>query len=78
MGKYKLEYCMKKRIFLAPKSYTLTIEDDTKTIKHKGPSKDLVTPAWFKKQLEDPSLTEQIPYQTNFRINWKKNQDLKK
>lgn len=50
----------------------LEIEDDRHIIKHKGPAKDLVTSEWFQKQLADPSLTEQIPFHANFRIDWKK------
>lgn len=70
MGKFKLEYDVKKGIFLAPKSYMLEMEDDTHIIKHKGPAKDFVTSEWFQKQLADPSQTEQIPSHENFRIDW--------
>ncbi|KAL3529529.1 hypothetical protein ACH5RR_008851 [Cinchona calisaya] len=72
LGKFKLEYHVKRGIFLAPKSYMLDIEDDRHIIKHKGPAKDLVTSEWFQKQFADLSLTKQIPIHANFRIYWKK------
>nr|CAD1835880.1 unnamed protein product [Ananas comosus var. bracteatus] len=78
MGKFKLEYFVKKGIFLAPKSYMLETVDEQHVIRHKGPAKDLVTSEWFKKQLADPSLTELIPTHVNFRIDWKKFQIGKK
>ncbi|KAL0386764.1 UNVERIFIED_CONTAM: DNA polymerase [Sesamum latifolium] len=78
MGKFKLEYHVKKGIFLAPKSYMLEIEDDQHIIKHKGPAKDLVTSEWFQKVLEDPSLTEKIATSANFRIDWKELKIVKK
>ncbi|KAL3537038.1 hypothetical protein ACH5RR_000404 [Cinchona calisaya] len=72
LGKFKLEYHVKRGIFLAPKSYMLDIEDDRHIIKHKGPAKDLVTLEWFQKKFADLSLTKQIPIHANFRIDWKK------
>lgn len=78
LGKFKLENHVKRGIFLAPKSYMLEIEDDRHIIKHKGPAKELVTSEWFQKQFADPSLTEQISFHSNFRIDWKKLQIEKK
>lgn len=78
LGKFKLECNVKRGIFLAPKSYMLDIEDDRNIIKHKGPAKDLVTSEWFKRQLADLSLTEQISTSANFRIDWKELKIVKK
>lgn len=78
MGMFKLEYQVKKGIFLAPKSYLLDIEDEKHIIKHKGPAKDLVTSEWFQRQLADLSLKEQISTSANFRIDWKELKIVKK
>nr|YP_009861441.1 uncharacterized protein [Mirabilis himalaica]QKN19338.1 uncharacterized protein [Mirabilis himalaica] len=72
MGKFKLEYRVKRGIFLAPKTYSLLTEDENQIIKHKGPAKDFVTSEWFLKQFADPSQTELITMNQNFRIDWKK------
>ena len=70
LGKFKLEHKVRKGIFLAPKSYSLEVEDDRHIIKQKGPSKNLVTSEWFKRQFADLSRTEDIPTSANFRIDW--------
>ena len=72
IGKFKLVCKALTGIFLSPKSYLLEIEDGDNIIKHKGPAKGLVTSEWFQKQLRDPSATEEIPIQANFRIDWTK------
>lgn len=43
LGKFQFEHHVNKRIFLAPESFTFTVEDDTKIVKNKGLAKDLVT-----------------------------------
>lgn len=70
LGKLKMEYKVKKGIFLAPKSYTIVTEDAGDIIKHKGPAKDLVNVEWFESQYVDPSRTKQLTLESNFRIDW--------
>nr|QHR86556.1 putative DNA polymerase [Picea sitchensis] len=71
LGKCKLEYTVKQGIFLAAKSYSLLLEEDKGHIlKQKGPTRSLVSPEWYKLQLENPSLTQQMTLASNFRINW--------
>lgn len=70
LGKFKLEHRVKKGYFLAPKSYFFITMDGTEVIKYKGPGKSLVTPEWFESQYADPSRTERVPLEANFRIDW--------
>lgn len=39
-------------------------------LKYKGPAKNLVSPEWFESQYADPSRTEQVAVEANFRIDW--------
>ena len=78
MGLYKLEYKVKKGIFLAPKSYMLKLEDGTTIIKHKGVAKDMVTAEWFERQYADPTLVEELTKEDPFRRDWKNLQICKK
>jgi len=78
LGKLKMEYYVKKGIFLAPKSYTLVTEDAGNIIKHKGPAKDLVSREWYELQYTDPSRTEEIIHKRNFFIDRRRLKILKK
>lgn len=71
LGKFKLEYIIKKGIFLAPKSYSLVTQDDKGHIKHKGIAKSLVNDKWFESQYADPSRTKLTRVESNFQIDWK-------
>ena len=74
LGKFKLEDKIKKGFFLAPKSYCYSPRDSTNglknVLKHKGPAKNLVNQKWFESQYADPSRTEQVRVEANFRIDW--------
>ena len=72
LGKFKLEYYLKKGIFLAPKSYYLLTQEGKKIIKHKGLAKSLVNEEWFESQYDDISRTTLIPMESNFKIDWEK------
>lgn len=72
LGKFKLEYIVKKGIFLAPKSYSILTQEEKSIIKHKGLAKSLVDEEWFESQYADISRTEQIPMESNFIIDWEK------
>lgn len=70
LGKLKLEYKIKKGVFLAPKSYSLITEEGGHILKHKGAAKALVSDEWFENQYKDPSKTETVAIDANFRIDW--------
>lgn len=70
LGKFKLEDRVMKGYFLAPKSYFYIAIDGTNVHKFKGPAKNLVNPEWFELQYADPSRTEVVPVEANFRIDW--------
>lgn len=70
LGKFKLEDSVLKGYFLAPKSYCYSTKDSTNVIKFKGPAKNQVNPEWFVSQYADPSRTEQVLVEANFRIDW--------
>ncbi|KAJ0010595.1 hypothetical protein Pint_32808 [Pistacia integerrima] len=70
LGKFKLEDRIMKGYFLAPKSYFYIAKDGTNVLKYKGPAKTQVYPEWFKSQYADPSRTELVPVEANFRIDW--------
>jgi hypothetical protein len=70
LGKLKMEYFVKKGIFLAPKSYLLVTEEAGNIMKHKGPAKDLVNVEWFESQYADMSRTKQVTLTSKFRIDW--------
>ncbi|KAF6154153.1 hypothetical protein GIB67_016405 [Kingdonia uniflora] len=70
LGLLKLECFVKEGIFLALKCYKLVIDDDKKVIKHKGPAKNYVNTDWFQSQYENPSTTQNISIESNFRIDW--------
>ncbi|KAF9603635.1 hypothetical protein IFM89_037148 [Coptis chinensis] len=78
LGKLKLENIISKGIFLAPKSYYLETPKDDLIIKHKGAAKNMVNEEWFEKQYADPSRTELINVESNFRIEWNNLQIIKK
>lgn len=78
IGLYKLEYKVKKGIFIAPKSYMLKCEDGTTIIKHKGVAKDMVTAEWFERLYADPTLVEELTKEDPFRRDWKRLQICKK
>ncbi|XP_019431574.1 PREDICTED: uncharacterized protein LOC109338735 [Lupinus angustifolius] len=78
LGKFKLECNVRNRIFLAPKSYILELENDRSIIRHKGMAKNLVTSDWFKKILVNLDQIDEISTSANFRIDWKKLNILKK
>ncbi|XP_044481936.1 DNA polymerase-like [Mangifera indica] len=59
-----------KGYFLAPKSYFYISIDSTNVLKYKGPAKNQVYPEWFELQYADPSRTELVPVEANFRIDW--------
>lgn len=70
LGKFKLEDKVMKGYFLAPKSYFYIAIDSTNVLKYKGPAKTQVNPEWFESQYADPSRTELVPVEANFRIDW--------
>lgn len=70
LGKFKLEDRVMKGYFLAPKSDFDTAIDGTPVLRYKGPAKNQVNPEWFESQYADPSRTEQVPVNANFRIDW--------
>ncbi|XP_050233250.1 DNA polymerase-like [Mercurialis annua] len=70
LGKFKLEDRVMKGYFLAPKSYFYIAIDGTNVLKYKGPAKNQVYPEWFESQYADPSRTELVPVEANFRIDW--------
>jgi len=70
LGKFKLEDRIMRGYFLAPKSYFYIAIDGTNVLKYKGPAKNQVYPEWFEKQYADPSRTELVPVEANFRIDW--------
>ncbi|KAK9741136.1 hypothetical protein RND81_03G084400 [Saponaria officinalis] len=71
LGKFKLEDILTQGRFLAPKAYLYWEEDGSNVKKFKGPTKDLVTPEWFDKELDDPYRKEKVqgyfPINTDFR-----------
>lgn len=71
LGKFKLEYRVRRAVFLAPKSYLLVDENDNKIIKFKGPAKNLITPEFFDSILLDSSSTLEVWTANFFRIVWK-------
>lgn len=70
LGKFKLEDKIVKGYFLAPKSYTYTINEGSSVVKFKGPAKMRVSPEWFEEQYADLSRTEEFQVEANFRIDW--------
>ena len=70
LGKFKLEYMLKKGIFLAPKSYSILTTNNESIIKHKGPAKGTVNEDWFERQYDDLERMQQITVESNFRIDW--------
>lgn len=70
LGKFKLEDRIVKGYFLAPKAYCYTAIEGKNVLKYKGPAKNLILPEWFEKQYADPSRTEQVTVEANFRIDW--------
>lgn len=70
LGQFKLEDRIMKGYFLAPKSYYYITKDGTDVLKFKGPAKNMVQPEWFESQYADPSRTQQVPVEANFRIDW--------
>jgi len=70
LGKFKLEDRIINGYFLAPKSYFYTSTEGKNVLKFKGPAKNLIKPEWFKAQYKDPSRTEQVSINSNFRIDW--------
>lgn len=71
LGKFKLEDRIQKGYFLAPKSYFYSTIDGKDVVKHKGPAKNMVSPEWFEKEYADPSRTEQVTVDADFRIDWR-------
>lgn len=79
LGKFKLEHNVKKGIFLAPKSYCIKTQDGDKVIiKHKGLAKALVDEKWFEAQYADITKITQQEVTTNFKIDWKRLEILRK
>jgi hypothetical protein len=71
LGKMKLEYRIKKGIFLAPKSDMLQTVDDQYVMRHKGAAKSYVDPEWFASQYRALSRTTTLDTESFFRIDWK-------
>ena len=71
LGKFKLEDRLQKGYFLAPKAYFYSTIDGQDVLKYKGPAKNMVSPQWFEKQYADPSRTELVTVDANFRIDWR-------
>jgi hypothetical protein len=78
LGKFKLEDRVMKGYFLAPKCYLYNTIEGTEVLKFKGPAKNMVKPEWFEKQYADPSRTEQVRVEANFRIDWHELKIIKK
>ena len=70
LGKFKLEYILKKGIFLASKISSLLTANNGYLIKHKGPAKGTVNEDWFETQYDDIERMQQITVESNFRIDW--------
>jgi hypothetical protein len=70
LGKFKLEDRVLKGYFLAPKSYSYITIDGKNVLKYKGPAKNQVYQEWFESQYKDPSRTELVKVEANFRIDW--------
>lgn len=70
LGKLKMEYFVKKGIFLAPKSYYILTTEEKIILKHKGIAKSLVNEEWFETQYAELHKTKQIPIVSNFQIDW--------
>ena len=71
LGKFKLECRCIKAYFIAPKSYLYTDEKGNNVIKYKGPGKNIIKPEWFESQFADPTRTERVEVEANFRIDWR-------
>nr|YP_010127582.1 DNA-polymerase-like [Bougainvillea spectabilis]QPP04906.1 DNA-polymerase-like [Bougainvillea spectabilis] len=78
LGKLKLEDKIKKGYFLVPKAYYYLNDQNRVVKKFKGPAKNMVTPEWFESQYADPSRTEKVLVGSNFRIDWKSLNVIKK
>ena len=71
IGKFKLECRCSKAYFIATKSYYFIDEKGYPLIKHKGPAKDHIEAEWFQEVYKDPTKKEIVPFEANFRIDWK-------
>lgn len=69
LGKFKLECHAKEGIFVAPKSYCLTLSNDLEKVTHKGAAKPYVDGEWFKKLIANPSISKMVPTESIFYIN---------
>ena len=78
LGKFKLEDEIKKGYFLAPKCYRYIIEDGNHVMKFKGAAKKIIEPEWFEEQYANPYRMIQASVTSNFRINWKELEVIKK
>lgn len=70
LGKFKLEDRILKGDFLVAKAYFYITIDKNNVLKFKGPAKDLVNPEWFMSQFANPSRTEPVLVESDFRIDW--------
>lgn len=84
LGMFKQEYggLIRKGYFMAPKCYLLILdrkkmdadgrEVPVQIVKYKGAPKGLVSPDFFIKQIDDFTHSEELTYESCFRINFKK------
>lgn len=70
IGMFKLEDQILKGYFLAAKAYFYITIDKNKVLKFKGPAKSLVNPELFMSLFENPSRTEPVLVESDFRIDW--------
>lgn len=70
LGKILLECFVREGIFLAPKSYSLEVEDDQHIVRYKGPAKDLVDHDWLREQYSDPKRAMGLKTEANFKVRW--------
>ena len=73
LGQMKLEYRVKRGIFLSAKSYMLDTEENGIIYKHKGAGKSYVDESWYEMQMNQAMMNvkKDITIENMFSINWK-------
>lgn len=70
LGMFKLEYVVKEAIFLAPKSYWLSVEEKN-IIVHKGAVKPHVSKEWYINQYIDRNHYTKVTVTNPFTVDFK-------